>query len=180
MGHLEGLCRVGLDKDLLQWFSILPIIDEAGMRGFIKRALAEQARGESIPFATIDVERGAVVGSSRFMAISIPNRRVEVGATWIARPWQRSHINTHAKLLMLTHAFEVMGCARVELKTDALNAPSRAAIRRLGAVEEGVLRKHLLCETGRWRDTVYFSILDSEWPGVKQRLTAAAGTVGSV
>lgn len=172
LSHLSALCRVGLDATLLQWFSINPITTEQAMRAFIERALEEQSRGESLPFATIDAATGTVVGSTRYMAIDQRNKHVEIGATWIARPWQRTHINTHAKLLMLTHAFEALGCARVELKTDALNTQSRTAIRRLGATEEGTFRKHMLCQSGRWRDTVYFSIIDTEWPAIKSGLQA--------
>jgi RimJ/RimL family protein N-acetyltransferase len=106
------------------------------------------------------------------MNIDRANRRVEIGSTWIAPPWQRTAVNTEAKYLMLRHAFEVWGCMRVELKTDALNQKSRNAILRTGAKEEGTLRRHTLTWTGRVRDTVYFSILDNEWPEVKERLVA--------
>jgi N-acetyltransferase len=106
------------------------------------------------------------------MNIDVPNRRVEIGATWIAQPWQRSAINTEAKYLMLRHAFEALQCVRVELKTDALNQQSRHAILRIGAREEGILRQHMVTWSGRLRDSVYFSVLDSEWPGVKAALEA--------
>lgn len=108
------------------------------------------------------------------MNIDRANRRVEIGSTWIATPWQRTAVNTEAKYLMLRQAFEVWGCIRVELKTDALNQKSRRAILRIGAREEGTLRRQLVTWTGRVRDTVYFSILDSEWPQVKERLKAMA------
>jgi RimJ/RimL family protein N-acetyltransferase len=119
------------------------------------------------------------VGSTRFMNIDRANRRVEIGSTWIAPAWQRTAVNTEAKYLMLRHAIEVWQCVRVELKTDALNQKSRNAILRIGAKEEGTLRKHLITWTGRIRDSVYFSILDTEWPEVKTRLEArlAAGRV---
>jgi RimJ/RimL family protein N-acetyltransferase len=106
------------------------------------------------------------------MNIDAANRRVEIGATWLAQSWRRTAINTEAKYLMLRHAFETLGCIRVELKTDALNERSRAAILRIGAREEGTLRQHMLTWSGRLRDTVYFSIIDSEWPGVKASLEA--------
>jgi N-acetyltransferase len=138
----------------------------------VDTALSEQARGESVVFATVERSSGRVIGSTRFMNIDRTNRRVEIGSTWIAPAWQRSAVNTEAKYLMLRHAFEVWNCLRVELKTDALNEKSRNAIRRIGAQEEGTLRKHLVTWTGRIRDTVYFSILDSEWSEVKQRLEA--------
>jgi len=136
----------------------------------IEKAFAEQERGESIVFATIERSSQRVIGSTRFMNIDRANRRVEIGSTWIAPAWQRSAVNTEAKFLMLQHAFETWQCVRDELKTDALNQKSRNAILRLGAKEEGTLRKHLVTWTGRIRDTIYFSILDTEWPKVKTGL----------
>ena len=138
----------------------------------VDKAFEEQERGESIVFATVERTSGRVVGSTRFMNIDRANRRVEIGSTWIAPAWQRTAVNTEAKYLMLRHAFEVWQCVRVELKTDALNQKSRNAILRIGAKEEGTLRKHLITWTGRIRDSVYFSILYSEWPEVKARLEA--------
>jgi RimJ/RimL family protein N-acetyltransferase len=136
----------------------------------VAKALQEQERGESVVFATIETASGRIVGSTRFMNIDRNNRRVEIGSTWIAPAWQRTAVNTEAKYLMLRHAFEVWGCVRVELKTDALNDKSRNAILRLGAKEEGTLRRHVVTWTGRIRDSVYFSILDDEWAEVKGRL----------
>jgi N-acetyltransferase len=133
-------------------------------------AFKEQERGESVVFATVERSSGRVIGSTRFMNIDRGNRRMEIGSTWIATTWQRTAVNTEAKYLMLRHAFEVWGCIRVELKTDALNQKSRNAILRIGAKEEGTLRRHLITWSGRIRDTVYFSILDSEWPEVKAKL----------
>jgi len=138
----------------------------------VKKAYDEQQRGVSVVFATVERTSGRVIGSTRFMNIDRANRRVEIGSTWIAPAWQRTAVNTEAKYLMLCHAFEVWKCMRVELKTDALNHKSRNAILRIGAKKEGTLRQHLVTWTGRVRDTVYFSILDTEWPEVKARLTA--------
>lgn len=138
----------------------------------VEKSHAEQQRGESIVFTTVERASARVIGSTRFMNIDRDNRRVEIGSTWIAPAWQRTAVNTEAKYLMLRHAFEVWQCLRVELKTDALNQKSRNAILRLGAKEEGTLRKHLITWTGRIRDTVYFSILDTEWPEVKAKLEA--------
>ncbi len=137
---------------------------------FVAKILEEEQRGESVPFATVERSSGRVIGSTRYMNIDRGNRRVEIGSTWIAPAWQRTAVNTEAKYLMLKHAFEVWGCVRVEFKTDALNQKSRDAILRLGAKEEGIFRKHLITWTGRIRDSVYFSILDTEWPAVKARL----------
>lgn len=135
-------------------------------------AFKEQERGESVVFATVERSSGRVIGSTRFMNIDRGNRRMEIGSTWIATTWQRTAVNTEAKYLMLRHAFEVWECIRVELKTDALNQKSRNAILRIGAKEEGTLRRHLITWNGRVRNTVYFSILDSEWPEAKTKLKA--------
>ena len=139
---------------------------------YMEKAFAEQQRGESVAFATVERSSGRVIGSTRFMNIDRADRRVEIGSTWIAPAWQRTVINTEAKYLMLRHAFEEQKCLRVEIKTDVLNQKSRNAILRLGAKEEGTLRKHMVTWSGRVRDSVYFSILDTEWPAVKVSLEA--------
>lgn len=169
MDHHAALCAVGLDPELWRWTLHLVQTPEQ-MSLYMEAALEAQARGSELPFATCERASGRVVGSTRFGNIDRANRRVEIGWTWIARPWQRTAVNTEAKYLMLRHAFEQWGCVRVELKTDVLNETSRRALRRLGAVEEGVLRKHMITATGRIRDTVYYSILDTEWPSVKAGL----------
>ena len=140
------------------------------MRAYIEVALGGQAQGVMLPFAIVERESESVVGSTRYGNTALAHRHVEIGWTWVARPWQRTSVNTEAKWLMLRHAFERWGCQRVELKTDALNNRSRQAILRLGAKEEGTLRKHMVTDSGRQRDTVYFSITDDEWPGVKAEL----------
>jgi RimJ/RimL family protein N-acetyltransferase len=167
--HFAGLCDVGLDPEL---WRLVPyrVATPEEMRGYIRDALAAETSGTALPFAKIEKATGRIVGSARYMNIDAPNRRVEIGATWIASPWQRTAINTEAKYLLLRHAFETLGCIRVELKTDALNERSRKAILRLGAKEEGTLRQHMITWSGRLRDTVYFSILDSEWLDVKKNL----------
>ena len=172
--HYAGLCEVGLDPDL---WRLIPhrVTSPEDMSSSIAGMLADQAKGATLPFATTEVASGKVIGSTRYMNIDVSNRRVEIGGTWIAKPWQRSAINTEAKYLMLRHAFEVFGCVRVELKTDALNLQSRNAILRIGAKEEGILRQHVLTWSGRWRDTVYFSVLAAEWPGVKAGLKKKMG-----
>jgi N-acetyltransferase len=173
-GHLEGLCQVGLDEELWRWIPIQ--VRTAGeMQSYIEKALEEQAAGSSLPFATVERASGRPVGSTRYMNIDRSNRRLEIGSTWIARIWQRTAVNTEAKYLMLRHAFEQLGCIRVELKTDSLNQRSRQAILRLGAREEGILRNHMITSTGRIRHTVYYSIIDSEWPAVKKGLEEKLG-----
>ncbi len=169
--HLDGLAAVGLDPALWEWtYDRITTRDEFARR--IEEALAEEARGTLLPFVTVLAADGSLAGETRFLNIAPEHDRVEIGSTWVAPAWQRSAVNTEAKLLMLRHAFETWGCRRVELKTDALNARSRAAILRLGAVEEGTLRRQVRTATGRVRDTVYFSILDDEWPRVRERLEA--------
>ncbi len=173
-GHLDGLCQAGLDEDLWRWIPIQVRTAEE-MRSYIEKALEEQAAGSSLPFGTIERASGRPVGSTRYMNIDRSNRRLEIGSTWIARNWQRTAVNTEAKYLMLRHAFEQLGCIRVELKTDSLNQRSRQAILRLGAREEGTLRNHMITSTGRVRHTVYYSIIDSEWPAVKKGLEQKLG-----
>jgi len=156
-------------EDIFRWIPYSMKSPEDFQR-LIDKEFDEQQRGESVVFATVERSSARVIGSTRFMNIDRVNRRVEIGSTWIAPAWQRTAVNTEAKYLMLRHAFEVWNCMRVELKTDALNQKSRNAILRIGAKEEGTLRRHLLTSTGRVRDTVYFSILDNEWPEVKANL----------
>ena len=165
-GHHAGLCGVGLDEELWRWIPV-PVGTAAEMLAYIEKALQEQASGVSLPFALIEKSSGRVIGSTRYMNIDVGHHRVEIGSTWVARGWQRTAVNTEAKYLLLRHAFETLGCIRVELKTDSLNAQSRAAILRIGAREEGTFRNHMIVAGGRIRHTVYFSIVDSEWPDVK-------------
>ena len=167
--HHAALCEVGLDPELWKWVP-QQVITEDDMRTYIRNALRDESVETALPFATIHRATGKVVGSTRYLNIDQANRRVEIGATWITQPWQRSPINTEAKYLMLRQAFETFDCVRVEFKTDALNVKSRNAILRIGAREEGALRRHTATWSGRWRDTVYFSVLDSEWPQVKADL----------
>ena len=169
LDHLDALCAIGLDEDLWRW-NAFPVRTPEAMRVYIETALAAQAQKTAIPFATVLKSENCVVGSTRLANIDRFNRHAEIGWTWIGRPWQRTAVNTEAKYLMLRHAFETLGCLRVELKTDVLNERSRAAILRLGATQEGIFRSHMITETDRVRDSVYFSIIRSEWPAVKAGL----------
>lgn len=169
LDHVDALCEVGLDPSIWMW-TPARVRDRDGMRAFVQEALDWQRAGTAVAFATTLRATAQVIGSTRFMNISPEHRRVEIGGTWIAPTWQRTRANTEAKYLMLRHAFEEWHCMRVELKTHAENAKSRAAILRIGAVEEGTLRKHMLQHDGSVRDTVYFSIVDDEWQSVRQRL----------
>jgi RimJ/RimL family protein N-acetyltransferase len=168
-GHLAGLARVGLDEELWRW-SPMPMRTTEEMVAYVETALQEQERGVSLPFAILETATGRAIGSTRYGNIDRTHHRVEIGWTWVARDWQRTAINTEAKYLLLRHAFETLGCLRVELKTDSLNEKSRAAILRIGAKEEGIFRNHMITESGRIRHSVYFSIIESEWPAVKTRL----------
>ena len=169
MNHLGLLCEIGFDPEL--WRVGLSVIgSQNDMKSYIATALQWQAEGTALPFVTIERPSGTVVGSTRFANIDRTHRRVEIGWTWIARPWQRTPLNTEAKYLMLTHAFETLGCIRVELKTDSLNEKSRNAMLRIGAKEEGTLRNHMITQGGRIRHTVYFSVTNDEWPCIKRPL----------
>jgi RimJ/RimL family protein N-acetyltransferase len=174
MGHLDALCEVGLDPEL---WALIPVRAHTReeMREYVETALQMRDAKSALPFATIDQTSGHVVGSTRFMNIDVANRHVEIGSTWIAKPWQRTAINTEAKFLMLRYAFETLGCLRVELKTDFLNERSRRAILRIGAKQEGIFRNHIICWNGRIRNTVWFSVIDSEWLEVKARLEERLG-----
>ena len=173
--HHAALCDIAFDPELWRWTSV-GLATPGDVADYIDKALAAQIAGRELPFVTVDRASAKVVGSTRFLNIDPANRRLEIGYTWIARPWQRTTINTEAKYQMLRHAFETFSCIRVELKTDALNEESRQAIRRLGAKEEGILRRHIIAQSGRVRDTVYYSILDSEWPQVKAELERKLAT----
>ena len=169
--HADIFWEVAKDSldDIFQWIPYrMKSLED--FQHVVDKALVEQERSESVVFAIVERSSGRIIGSTRFMNIDRINRRVEIGSTWIAQAWQRTGVNTEAKYLMLRHAFEAWQCMRVELKTDALNQRSRNAILRIGAKEEGTLRKHLITSTGRVRDTIYFSILDTEWPEVKIHL----------
>ena len=169
LAHVPGLARVGLDPELWRWIPT-QVADAAQMQAWVQTALDEQTAGTSLPFAIISQASGEAIGSTRYMNIVPAHRRLEIGSTWLSTAAQRSGANTEAKLLLLTHAFEALKAIRVELKTDALNSKSRAAIARIGGIEEGIFRRHVICASGRVRDTVYFSMLDNEWPAVKTRL----------
>ena len=170
-GHLPGLIDAGRDSNIFRWLPV-PVRNVADIEAMVDAALADQAAGSALPFATVERATGQIAGSSRFMAIDTGNRRVEIGWTWIAPAWQRTAVNSEAKCLMLSHAFETWRCNRVEFKTDSLNVQSRSALARLGAVEEGTFRNHMIVDGGaRLRHSVYFSITPDEWPAIKTKLT---------
>lgn len=169
--HAAGLAAAIRDGDLHR-LPVTTVPDPEELPAFFADAERAYALGRDLAFATLDRASGTVVGSTRFRNIEAAHRRVEIGFTFIAASWQRSHINTEAKWLMLRHAFETWGCNRVELLTDFTNTRSRTAIARIGAREEGVLRKHMVMRGGRLRDSVIFSITADEWPAVRAALEA--------
>jgi RimJ/RimL family protein N-acetyltransferase len=169
--HLDALCEIGLDETL--WRLTTNVVENSDdMRRYVKIALNDFEKKLSLPFVTIEKSSQEIVGSTRFGNIDPKNKKAEIGWTWINPRWQRTYINTEAKLLMLAHAFEIWKCVRVELKTDELNEKSRNAMLRIGAKQEGILRQHMITETGRRRNSVIFSILDSEWKDIKADLMA--------
>lgn len=169
--HLDALFAVGMDESL--WRLTTNTMENYGdMRNYVETALKDFEKKIALPFVTIEKSSDKIVGSTRFGNIDVKNLRTEIGWTWINPHWQKTRINTEAKLLMLEHAFEVWECIRVELKTDVLNEKSRNAMLRIGAKEEGIFRQHIITETGRYRDSIYFSIIESEWEDVKADLQA--------
>ena len=178
-GHAEGLLAAGRDPAVFQYLLIPPFRSVEEVGDMIDEALRAQAAGTEVAYATVRRSDGRIVGSTRFIDIRRSHRGLEIGWTWIAPEAQRSAVNTEAKYLMLRHAFEVWGALRVQLKTDANNARSRAAIERLGATFEGILRKQLVRpHDGYQRDTAMFSIIESEWPAVKAGLEAKLARQG--
>lgn len=137
---------------------------------YVQKALELQEAGLALPFTTVENDGSRAIGSTRYMNIDAANHRVEIGTTWIAKSWQRTFVNTHAKFLMLRHAFEVLGCNAVELRTHRLNDQSRAAIERLGAKLDGILRQHMIMPDGHIRDTAVYSVIRDEWLAVKAEL----------
>jgi RimJ/RimL family protein N-acetyltransferase len=171
--HLPGLGAAIHDGELWKIpVTLVPHPDD--LDSFLAVADARRNARQEVAFATIDLASGKVVGSTRFMKIDTRHRRVEIGFTFIAASWQRSHVNTEAKYLMMRHASETWKCARVEFVTDVLNDKSRQAILRLGAREEGVMRNHMIMRDGRHRDSVMHSVIDQEWSQVKANLQAKA------
>ena len=169
--HSEGLFSLlGNDDEAWRWMLVETPHSVVDMAAIVDRYLNEKQSGDREPYAVIDQASHQVVGTTSFMDISVANRNREIGSTIYARKFWRTRINTETKLLMLSEAFEVRQCVRVSLKTDNLNVRSQAAIERIGGVFEGALRSHRIREDGTLRDSMYYSILNTEWPSVKSRL----------
>lgn len=167
--HLSGLAAAANDGKLWElFFTSVPAPET--MTSWFDKAMEQQEKGLAIPFTVFDQSRKNILGSTRYCNIDSANKRLEIGYTWYALSYQRSAINTECKLLLLTHAFEALDCNAVEFRTDWFNQRSQKAIERLGAKRDGVLRSHMILPDGRVRDTVVYSILKHEWPGVKANL----------
>lgn len=167
--HFEELKSIAFDESLWK-YTITKIYTEDDLRNYIEIAIEEREKFQSYPFVIYDVATGKIAGSTRYGNISPVHRRVEIGWTWYAPVFQRTGLNRACKFELLQFAFEKLNCIRVELKTGSLNLTSQTAIAKIGATKEGVLRKHMIQEDGSFRDTVYFSILQDEWPSVKQSI----------
>ena len=172
--HVDALAQFAYEPAIWTWMPST-MTDPASLAAWVDEALAGERAGTMLPFATVLLAENRVVGSTRYMNIAARDGRVEIGATWIAVPHQRSVVNTEAKYLMLKHAFETLGATRVELKTHSKNDKSRRAIERIGAKFEGIHRKHMLHQDGSRRDTAWYSILDDEWLAVKAKLERIIG-----
>jgi RimJ/RimL family protein N-acetyltransferase len=172
--HYERLAEIGLGQDIFRYFPIA-IDTKEQMLGYVQHSVSATDSGAMVVCVTVSRELGEPVGATSYLNIDRRNRKLEIGGTWVAPQWQRTACNTEAKYLQLRHAFETLGCVRVEFKTDSLNAKSRAALLRIGAVEEGTMRNHMIMPDGRLRHSVYFSVTESEWPAVKWRLEGMLG-----
>ena len=167
--HVDALWDVADDERLWRWIPF-PVRSRSDLEAYVDLALEGRAAGSMLPFVTTEAATGRVVGSSRFGNIVPADYRVEIGWTWVGVPWQRSAINSEAKLLMLDHAFGTWHCHRVEFKTDSLNEQSRAGLLGIGATFEGIFRNHMVTHTGRMRHSAWYSITDDDWPDVRGRL----------
>ena len=167
--HADALAQTGLHPELWR-LQPEPVQTLDDMQRYVDRALAGQRDGNCLPFVIVRQDNGQVIGATRYMDIALAHKRLEIGGTWLTPASQRSGANTEAKFLLLQHAFETIGIMRIVFKTELSNMQSRQAILRIGGVEEGVFRKHLIAQSGRARDMVYFAILDEDWPAVKARL----------
>lgn len=165
--HAQGLFNRGQEREDWAYMPRPCFVDMADARQWIDEALATEGQ---VPFAIVENGKGKAIGSTRFLNIRPDHRGLEIGWTWLGKEWQRTGVNTEVKHLLLGHAFERLRCIRVEFKTDGRNTRSQRALERIGATREGVLRNHMIVQADFVRDSVYFSVLDREWPDVKQRL----------
>ncbi len=168
--HIPGLAEIGVGQPFWHFMLYGDMNSVDDMRNWVLDILARAEKGTDLPFVAIHLESGRVAGATRYLNIMPKDRGLEIGGTWYGPEFQRTIVNTECKHLLLKHAFESLGCIRVQLKTDLRNERSQKAIERIGAVREGVLRNHMILPDGHFRHSVFYSILDTEWPGVKKRL----------
>jgi RimJ/RimL family protein N-acetyltransferase len=167
--HIEGIWEAGRFEEIWTYMSIV-IREPEDARVFVEQAMHNEREGIELPFAIIDQSNGTVIGSTRFLHIARKDRGLEIGFTWLTPSVWKTQVNTECKWLLLRHCFDHLGCIRVQLKTDSRNLNSQRAIARIGGVREGVLRNHMVVRDGYIRDSVYFSIVDREWPAVDEKL----------
>ncbi len=168
--HIPALALAGREESIWKYMLYGDPTSEESMTAWVRDMLSRQQAGTDLPFAVIHLASGRAAGATRYMEMRPAHKGLEIGGTWYAPEFQRTRVNTECKYLMLKYAFEVMMCVRVQFKVDARNERSIRAIERLGAVREGLLRNHYILQDGTFRDSVYFSIIDMEWPGVKRRM----------
>jgi len=168
--HVPALAAVGCDKSIWKLMVYGQIHSEEDMRSWVRMLLGRLAAGTDLPFVVIHLASGRVAGATRYMEIRQSHKSLEIGGTWYGLKFQRTIVNTECKYLLMRHAFEKLGAIRVQFKTDMRNERSMRAIERIGAKREGVLRNHYILPDGVRRDSVYYSVIESEWPGVKERL----------
>jgi len=168
--HIPGLAEIGIGQDFWHFMLYGDMNTEADMRNWVLDILGRAEKGTDLPFVAIDLTSGRVAGATRYLNIVPKDRGLEIGGTWYGIDFQRTAINTECKYLLMTHAFETLHAIRVQLKTDSRNERSQKAIERIGAKKEGVLRNHMILPDGYIRDSVFYSVLDSEWPDVKKNL----------
>ncbi len=173
--HVPDLAIAGADESIWRYMVYGGVGGKAQMREWVREILSRQARGTDLPFAVIHLGSGRAIGSTRYLDIQPQHRGLEIGGTWYGVAYQHTAVNTECKYLLLRHAFEVLGCLRVQLKTDLRNERSQRAIERIGAVREGVLRNHMILSDGHVRSSVYYSLLNLEWPAVKAKLEEKLG-----
>jgi len=168
--HVKGLTEIGAGQDFWNFMLYGNIATEDDMRNWIRDIMSRAEKGTDLPFAVIHLASGRVAGATRYLNVVAKDRGLEVGGTWYGTDFQRTAVNTECKYLLLTHAFETLACIRVQIKTDLINFRSQKAIERIGAKKEGVLRNHMILPDGRYRDSIFYSIIDTEWVEVKKRL----------
>ena len=169
--HVSGLAEIGLESDIWKFMVYGAMENENDMRGWVRGVLAGVDRGTDMPFVVVHLKSGRIAGATRYLNITPQSRGLEIGGTWYGLDFQRTAVNTECKYLLLKHAFETLGCIRVQIKTDSRNLRSQKAIERIGAKKEGILRNHMILPDGYFRHTVFYSVLDSEWSDVEQRLS---------